>query len=235
MALVLHVLIVILGMTCPMDAKEASQLLDKANELYQQGSFHEAATCYEELVRICPSANGYYNLGNAYYRQNKIGYAILNYERARRLSPRDPDILHNLAYVRSLVPETARSDLARIFGFFTPRELWIVLVVGYVFLITLVVFAGRRRKPVRIILGILVVLILFGAAGLVHKSKSPPKGVVVSPGVAAYFEPNLLGTVHFTLPEGALVSVQQQREDWCLIKRQDQKRGWILTQYLQLF
>lgn len=33
------------------------------------------------------SSNLFYNLGNAYYRQGKLGLAILNYERALRLDP----------------------------------------------------------------------------------------------------------------------------------------------------
>jgi len=40
----------------------------------------------------------YYNLGNACFRQGKLGFAILNYEQARRLAPRDPDILANLRF-----------------------------------------------------------------------------------------------------------------------------------------
>src|SRR6185295_12270070 len=38
----------------------------------------------------------YFNLGNSYYKTNNIGYAILNYERAKKLSPDDEDINVNL-------------------------------------------------------------------------------------------------------------------------------------------
>ena len=67
-----------------------------ANQLYDAGKFAEAAAAYEKIEP--KTAHVYYNLGNAWFRQGKLGEAILNYERARRLAPRDPDILANLKF-----------------------------------------------------------------------------------------------------------------------------------------
>src|ERR1041385_4838407 len=67
-----------------------------ANQLYDAGKFAEAAAVYEKLEP--KTAHVYYNLGNAWFRQGKMGLAVLNYERARRLAPRDPDILANLKF-----------------------------------------------------------------------------------------------------------------------------------------
>src|SRR5216684_895 len=67
-----------------------------ANQLYDAGNFSEAVAAYEKLEP--KTAPVYFNLGNAYFRQDKLGQAILNYERARRLAPRDPDILANLKF-----------------------------------------------------------------------------------------------------------------------------------------
>ena len=51
-----------------------------------------------------------YNLGNAAFRLNQIGRAILCYERARVLLPRDADLAFNLGHarerVRDVIPET---------------------------------------------------------------------------------------------------------------------------------
>ena len=41
-----------------------------------------------------------YNLGNAHYRLGKVGYAILYYEKALKLSPNDEDVMHNLALAK---------------------------------------------------------------------------------------------------------------------------------------
>ena len=47
-----------------------------------------------------PACRVFYNLGNSYQRLGKYGYAILAYERARLLTPRDPDLSANLALAR---------------------------------------------------------------------------------------------------------------------------------------
>src|SRR6266404_5247545 len=67
-----------------------------ANQLYDAGKFAEAAAAYEKIEPKTAYVD--YNLGNAWFRQGKLGLAILNYERARRLAPRDPDILANLKF-----------------------------------------------------------------------------------------------------------------------------------------
>src|SRR5439155_26228316 len=67
-----------------------------ANALYDAGKFAEAASAYEKIEP--KTASVYFNLGNACFRQDKLGWAVLNYERARRLEPRDPDILANLKF-----------------------------------------------------------------------------------------------------------------------------------------
>ncbi len=68
---------------------------------YAKGNFQEAITGFEAIVQATPSAIGYYNLGCAYFKNNELGRAILNFERAYRLSPTDPDIQFNLNYARS--------------------------------------------------------------------------------------------------------------------------------------
>src|SRR6266540_3346257 len=58
----------------------------KANQDYAQNNFKEAISGYETLVRSGQwSANAFYNLGNAYFREGDFGRAILNYERALAL------------------------------------------------------------------------------------------------------------------------------------------------------
>src|SRR5213080_2194997 len=74
---------------------------DKANQEYAQGHFKEAIAGYETLVRSGPlSANLFYDLGNAYFRNGDFGRAILNYERALALEPHHPETQANLRIAR---------------------------------------------------------------------------------------------------------------------------------------
>jgi tetratricopeptide (TPR) repeat protein len=79
----------------------ASPALDAANRSFAEAHYGDAATQYESLVR----SEGYsapllFDLGNAYLRDDKPALAILSYERARLLAPRDAAIAANLAEAR---------------------------------------------------------------------------------------------------------------------------------------
>ncbi len=78
-------------------AQTAEQMFLEANTAYQQGKFREARGLYEKLRGEGYGGFAlYYNLGNACYKSGDLPQAILNYERARRLSPGDDDLRHNL-------------------------------------------------------------------------------------------------------------------------------------------
>ena len=77
-----------------------------ASNAYRNQDYKKSIELYEELVsqgiknnRI--SSQLYYNLGNAYFRDNQLGKAILNYERALLLEPGDGDIRHNLRFANN--------------------------------------------------------------------------------------------------------------------------------------
>lgn len=79
-------------------------LFVRGNQLYEAGDFEEAAAIYEETVaRGAVSSDLYYNLGNAYYKSGNLGRAVLNYERALRLAPRDADAWANLKLVQTML------------------------------------------------------------------------------------------------------------------------------------
>lgn len=62
------------------------------------------------------TATGWYNLGNAAYRQHNIPVAVLCYERALRLNPADDDAAYNLSLCRAALPDR----------FATPSEMFFV-------------------------------------------------------------------------------------------------------------
>ena len=75
--------------------------LDQANQRFAAGDYAGAATAYDQLLATeGPRASLFYNLGNSYQRLGQYGPAILAYERARLLTPRDPDLLANLTLAR---------------------------------------------------------------------------------------------------------------------------------------
>lgn len=106
--IVVATLIVALGAVArpalPQTAETPSALFERANASYEGGDFEGAIGLYATLVDMGVSDPDLdYNLGNAYYKLGAVGPAILHYERARRLAPRDPDIAENLSLARALL------------------------------------------------------------------------------------------------------------------------------------
>ncbi len=76
----------------------------RANLAYEAGDYAHAIDEYTAVVDAGVAVPDlFYNLGNAHFKQADLGRAILWYERARRLAPRDPDLRENLELTRSLV------------------------------------------------------------------------------------------------------------------------------------
>lgn len=74
----------------------------EADSAYLSDNYAEAVRLYAQAIEeLGPSAERYYNLGNANYRLGNLGAAILNYERALRLDPNNNDIRENLEFVNS--------------------------------------------------------------------------------------------------------------------------------------
>ena len=95
---------IIMSGTVSADESVDMDLFRAANLLYESGDFEEAALSYERLVRLgYEDATLYYNLANAYYRNEDDGRAMLNYLRARRIAPFDEDIAANLSLTREKV------------------------------------------------------------------------------------------------------------------------------------
>lgn len=108
----------------------------EADAAYEQKNYVKAIAAYNSLIRQQPTAELYYNLGNAYYRTDSLPQAVLAYERALKISPADEDILANLRFVRSKTIDKMQPD-ANIFvvswwksivNIFSPT-VWAVLAI----------------------------------------------------------------------------------------------------------
>ncbi len=79
-------------------------LVTTAISQYNEGSYYEAISTYDEILDSgSEAAEIYYNKANAYFKLNDLPSAILNYERARKLKPNDEDILYNLNVANSRI------------------------------------------------------------------------------------------------------------------------------------
>lgn len=76
----------------------------QGNQDYQKGSYEAASGCYLSILeKGFQSPDLYYNLGNAYFKQNRVAESILYYERAIRLSPSNEAYQYNLNVAKAKV------------------------------------------------------------------------------------------------------------------------------------
>ena len=222
----------------------ANGLMAKANERYERGEYAEAAQQYEALVdRGFSDAALYFNLGNAYLESEDLGRAILNYLRARELSPRDPDIRYNLELARSMTVDSIageRGSLVEGVSYFgrrwvTPGELgaaalllWAASGMAIGGLLVWRVFPLRRVVHVvtaAIAIATLASFLLL--VSMVYANPNDNTGVVTSAAVEVVSGPGPQYPEEFTLYSGAQVRVIDSRHGWLRIELPGgELRGW---------
>ncbi len=222
-----------------------------ANQVYEQGNFDEAARIYEELVSSgIQDGVLYYNLGNAYFKQGDLAYALLNYERAARLQPRDEDIRANITIAReqrqsqytNLEPPTFTRIATFTQTWLTLNEmalislsLWLFFACGLLFYRILL---GYLRSKEGIIQSSLQVLLLFTfvllSASLLllgnrlYVEQTRPKAIVLADEVQVFDDPDEVVDINFTLPRGTDVYLTEIRGSWAhIILISDELQGWI--------
>ncbi len=89
-------------------ASTEKNLFQQAIEFYKNADYYSAEKKFIELETLLRqqgkiSVEVYYNLGNCYFRQNKLGWARYYYELAKYVYPYNRDINFNLNYVKKIL------------------------------------------------------------------------------------------------------------------------------------
>ena len=209
----------------------------QANEEYAAGRFQEAIDLYGTLVdRGQTSAALFYNLGNAWYRTGDLGQAILNYERALVLDPRQPETEANLRLVRDKARalELRQGRIERALGRATPMQLAIAAAVSFWFAaFALVGLISSRRRRFSTLSAGLVVSLLFLATSVyaLHILETGSAGrflaIVTAKSTDARVATADSASTVLTLPPGTQIKILSTRGDWIYAALPNNLRGWI--------
>jgi len=216
----------------------------KGNTLYEEGKYDLAIKEYSLLLEQgLESGNLYFNLGNSYFKKGDLGKAILYYERAKRLMPRDGDLKANYKFAFSKIafnvpeePSWPVSVLDR-FDMFTINELAIILsfifTAAFIFL-TAGLFMNKIKRYTYIVLPVLIIIFLTFSFSLYKRISALDREVVITTeNSEAKYEPVDNATTHFSLYEGMKVYVLELKKEWSKIRRPDGKIGWIRTRDME--
>jgi tetratricopeptide (TPR) repeat protein len=171
--------------------------LDQANQQFKAGDFAGAAAAYEQILATeGPSAAVFYNLGNSYQQLKLYGPAILAYERARLLTPRDPDLLANLTLARKAATafdETVYHPWVDVVINRLSRNEWSWLVAGAaLFLGAFALACGAvklSRRGVLVTAGTAVLIIALSSAALFLRRGEALRGIVLSESATVRLSP----------------------------------------------
>ncbi|MEE8359861.1 MAG: tetratricopeptide repeat protein [Candidatus Omnitrophota bacterium] len=227
-------------------AARLNSMFYKANSLYAEGSYREAIEAYDNTIaKGYESGNLYYNLGNSYFKAGYLGEAVLYYERALRLIPRDGDLRSNYSHTRSLVKGNIYEPreiwffrfIYRMFEEFTVNEITILLSIIYLLIIAAlligILLKLRRQALITIsVLGLISVLCLLSLIKDIDRYGK--EAIVMAESAEAKFEPFDRATTHFILYEGMKVRNIQKKDGWLKVERPDGKVGWVEDPALEI-
>lgn len=217
---------------------------NSAVEAYSEGKYEEAANAYlsiEKSGEVSPEL--FYNLGNTYYRANKIGKAVLYYERALKLDPSNKDAQNNLQLARlktldkiDAVPEFVLLTWIKNIRSAISSDGWAVvsLVLLALALMLMLLYLFSRRSRIRKLFFILAVVCFFitlvsflFSLALASNARESSSAVVVESLGSVRSSPQSGGNSIFILHEGTKMKVLENVGEWYKIEIEDGRQGWI--------
>ncbi len=224
-------------------APDQQQQFEKANQLYKQKQYSEAAGIYQQLID-----QGYnqpqllINAGNAWYRVNKTGLAIYNYEKALSEDPFNKSAIHNLAVANQRV-EGYVNDLPLLFfqqwwlqlqHFHSPNGwatgaiifFWL-LIAGFIAILITPSFKPVLLRWGTAVASLLFILYLTMGISTYVIANTHNEGIIMGSVVKVKSAPDQESKDMFELHEGVKVQVTDATQEYCKISLPDGKTGWL--------
>jgi len=225
-------------------AQSVEDLLAEGNLYYQNQQYEDALSSYKNIVdQGFESEVLFFNLGNTYFRMNRLGYAILYYEKALVLDPNDEDINYNLklANVRTVdkiseVPKLFIVEWWDVFVSLLAPSGWLQVVFIFylvlLFLIGLYFISGRYVTKQMGLYGgtvtlvvLIFLLIVFTTA--YSRDTSSEYGILVKSIENVKISPDEKSNDAFVIHEGVKFELEDELQGWTKIKLADGKVGWL--------
>jgi tetratricopeptide (TPR) repeat protein len=213
---------------------------------YRTGDYPAAEQAWRDVLES-GTVDGHvlYDLGNALFKQDRLGGAILAWRRAQLLLPRDPDVRANLDLARERVADAVVPQ-----GHVPALLFWqhslalgesaaLGALLGGLALGVMAWMRWRRRRhggsatgygslaPLALAAGLLAGLLLASTVLTARALKAAPPAVVLAAEAAARSAVGADGVELFVLHEGAEVRAVGREFDHVLVALPDGRRGWL--------
>jgi tetratricopeptide (TPR) repeat protein len=242
----------ILYLVLSLHAFSSVDLTQQAETFYKNKNYKGAIESYEMIVKQgVTSYKLFYNLGNAYYKNNEIGKAIYNYELANKLKPNNDDIKTNLRIANQKTIDKIESKENFFLGaiktglvnYFTTTG-WALLSIGsltacLVLAFLFFVLGSMSIKRLSFFTSGLCLIAFIGSMVLgfsaLHSKQQISFAIITTRESKIFEEPNPASKSKFSLHDGTKVSVIETNQNWTNIKLENGNEGWVKTTDIGLF
>ena len=245
------ILFLLLIITNLVNSQNLDSLFVNANDLYKAGKFEDAIKEYEIIEsNKLVSVELYYNLGNSYYKLNKVGPSIYYYEKALHLDPSNEDVRNNLVFAKRLaldnieeLPKTVLQKLNKNYLQKLSYDQWAVVVItfsllGSLFFLLFYFAETPSKKRLYFVTSIVSFILLLGSLFITYNqyntSRTNNPAIVFAEETEIRNAPTLNSEVVFKLHEGTKVIVLDVVDNWKKVKIKDGKLGWIIAEDIKL-
>jgi drug/metabolite transporter superfamily protein YnfA len=214
----------------------------RANDCYNRKVYDSAAYYYEQLAALKPhNATVYFNLGNAYYRLNKIAPAVVNYRRALQADPdmklAQENLMLTQTRIASPIAEAHEIFFLKWWDGITRQDkaaMWGILALVFFTLIMAVLFVKQFSKtiaakiPQQVYIVLALAWLFSFSVGWVSAQKSSRSDLaVVKQNEVPLMTASLTGKPITTLPEGTTVTVVNTLGIWVEVRLTDGRTGYV--------
>ncbi|MHB8930402.1 MAG: tetratricopeptide repeat protein [Melioribacteraceae bacterium] len=225
-------------------AQSPDDLMKSANKFYQDGNYQLAVESYQKILgQGFESGALYYNLGNAYFKTGKLGYAIFSYEKGLKIDPNDEDLSYNLKIANSRTVDKI-TELPKLFlvswwdGLVTSLNVsgwsFIVIIIFWILLASIAVYFFSRRAILQRIsflssstsLALLIIAAVLLVAR-VNREAATNYGILLEQTYPVKVSPDSKSNDAFVIHEGIKFAIEDHVNDWTKIRLIDGKVGWI--------
>ena len=231
--------------------QDVKKVFDDGNAYYEKGEYEKAARKYKKILEYgVESPLVYYNLGNAFFKMDNLGEAILYYEKGLKIDPKDKDLRENLFFARSLTKDKVEGEelsfpsrVALLVTRSFSLDGWLAMVLVFYLALSTAVFlyiTSRRYvlKRLCVYAGALFLIFslvaAFAAAFHYQRLNVEKNAVILEEEVSVKSAPARDSKVLFPIHEGTKVEVSEKAGEWFHIVLPNGLHGWVGKEVLGL-
>ena len=227
--------------------ENSDSVFQESNKLYLASDFENAIHGYLSILdQDISNQILYYNIGNAYYRLDKLGYARLYYEKAKNSSVSNNSVLEDISYNISFLETQLVDEVSPLPQFFLIKFLsnltlifsnnawaFVLIIVLYANLILFLLLIFSSSSAVKSLIlkcflfSLPFLLFVFFLFYMIYHQKQDVFAVLVSQNTYVKSAPSSNAPNQFIIHEGLKFEIIDIVDGWSRVLLSDGKDGWV--------